>query len=380
MTRERFGLRTIMIPTAAVAGFFIVQTAVALVYSMVYMFAAAVAGGSSGAGIDGLQDTLMSQTNNMAAIYSILIVAAALPALLALRKGSPSAFRTERARAGAAAASAFIMVGVSGFVMLEMSGFSALGEKVPVIREILQNYIDLTEGFVGNGSIAMLILSTCILVPISEELIFRGIVQGELRRVMPAWAAILIQGVLFALVHGNPVQISYVIFPALILGLTYEWTRSIYVPIGLHMLFNFIGSALPTILAQDAAAAQYTYVVQIAMIPAAILGIFYLRSIRRVEPDPAVSPAPFALQPAFAPTGPEGVLLSGIGAAAPDITAGALSDVPAGEPSEVPAGAPSDVPADVPPDVTEDHGEQPPPGSGSSRPAEEKVVWVHRDL
>ncbi|MHB1452785.1 MAG: CPBP family intramembrane glutamic endopeptidase [Saccharofermentanales bacterium] len=298
MKRERFSLRTIVIPVAAVAGFYIIQISVALIYSIIYSIVLSASGQIPETDIiTGMEKTLIQQSNNMGAIYSVIIAIIAMLAMFFLLKGNPKAVRREKPGIGAIFSSVIIIVGISGFISLQMVGLSALGEFVPFIDTILKHYTELAQAFVGDGNVAMIIISTCILIPIAEELVFRGIIQGELRRVFPGWATIIIQAVIFALVHGNIVQISYVIFPALILGLVYEWTKSIYVPIALHMIFNFIGSALPQMLGQNDNAVMYLYVAQIAFIPAAIIGIFYLKSKRFIDPDMSVQQDIQTLQP-----------------------------------------------------------------------------------
>ncbi|MHB8961524.1 MAG: CPBP family intramembrane glutamic endopeptidase [Saccharofermentanales bacterium] len=366
MTRERFSFRTIGIPVAAVVVFYIIQIIVVLIYSILYSLIYYLSGQISGADIlSTLEDLIMRQTNNIGAIYSVVVAAAAAFALFLLLKGNPRAVRREKTSKGAVLASIIIMVGVSGLISLQMLGLSALGEHVPYIGKILKDYNDLAQAFVGDGNIAMIILSTCILVPVAEELVFRGIIQGELRRVFPAWATILIQAVIFALVHGNVVQISYVIFPALLLGLVYEWTKSIYVPIALHMIFNFIGSALPQMLVQNDAAVLYLYVIQIAFIPAAIIGIFYLKSRRRTDPEGIPDQGPQTLQPEFYFASGRSGDISGPDSSVDSGTA--HQDVPFEE--EIPGSSDSDS--------NSQDGSI--PASGESPGAEQRPYWIHRD-
>jgi len=177
----------------------------------------------------------------------------------------------------------------------------ALGEFVPAINNAMNNYIELSKGFIGSGNIPIVILTTCILVPIAEDLVFRGIIQGELRRVMPGWTAVVIQAVIFALVHGNLIQISYVILPAIILGALYEWSKSIYVPIFLHMLFNFTGAAVPLMLEGNANAGQIFVLFEFSIIPLMIIALIFL--YKRRKKDPLVIPSESDIETLPVPTG-----------------------------------------------------------------------------
>jgi hypothetical protein len=87
-----------------------------------------------------------------------------------------------------------------------------------------------------------------LLVGPFEELVFRGGVQGVLRRAWGPRGAVVVAAVLFGLVHwialvGSGSRISYVLVAAalgLILGAIYERTRNLVVPAVVHGLYNSV--------------------------------------------------------------------------------------------------------------------------------------------
>ena len=94
--------------------------------------------------------------------------------------------------------------------------------------------------------LAMVAVSLLVVGPV-EELLFRGVVQGGIRRAFDALPAILIASLLFGLIHlpgvdGSPVeQWAYVgIVAALgcVLGLLYERTDNVLIPGLAHGLYN----------------------------------------------------------------------------------------------------------------------------------------------
>ena len=85
---------------------------------------------------------------------------------------------------------------------------------------------------------AVQIIGLGILVPIAEELIFRGLVYGRIRRMLPVWASVLIASAIFALYHGNMIQILFAFPMALILTLLYEKGKWVGCPILFHMGVN----------------------------------------------------------------------------------------------------------------------------------------------
>jgi membrane protease YdiL (CAAX protease family) len=89
---------------------------------------------------------------------------------------------------------------------------------------------------------------------LGEELYFRGYVQGALRKRHSARYAILVASALFALRHYMQMLLllpKYPIFAAsawvlmgfvvgIALGILYEKTRSLWIPVVIHYLFNII--------------------------------------------------------------------------------------------------------------------------------------------
>lgn len=80
------------------------------------------------------------------------------------------------------------------------------------------------------------LLVGCIFAPLVEELFFRGIIYGWIRRSQNVTVAVLVSAVLFASMHGflSPVQLIGGIAFAVI----YEWRGSIWAAYVLHVLAN----------------------------------------------------------------------------------------------------------------------------------------------
>jgi membrane protease YdiL (CAAX protease family) len=92
------------------------------------------------------------------------------------------------------------------------------------------------------GALPVQILLIAIAAPVAEEVCFRGMLFGGLRERLPFWAAALISGAIFGLLH---VTTGVSVVPPLIafgflLALVYEKTGSIVPCILLHMLNNSV--------------------------------------------------------------------------------------------------------------------------------------------
>ena len=91
------------------------------------------------------------------------------------------------------------------------------------------------------GIVVLRILAIGILGPIAEEFAFRGILMSALRRTaIGAYGAILVTAALWAAIHTQyelPV-LALLFLDGIVLGLARHVTRSIYVPIAMHITGN----------------------------------------------------------------------------------------------------------------------------------------------
>jgi membrane protease YdiL (CAAX protease family) len=74
--------------------------------------------------------------------------------------------------------------------------------------------------------------------PVFEELLFRGLVFGELRKVATVRLALVIQALIFGLYHINPIQGAYAFLIGLLLGYVYYRSSSIVAPMIVHAAIN----------------------------------------------------------------------------------------------------------------------------------------------
>ena len=89
-----------------------------------------------------------------------------------------------------------------------------------------------------------------VVAPIAEEVFFRGFFYRALRTSLPIWAAALIDGVVFGIIHFTGTD-SLVLLPVLgglgvIFCLVYERTGSLYTVIALHAINNTVAFGAQT--------------------------------------------------------------------------------------------------------------------------------------
>ena len=86
--------------------------------------------------------------------------------------------------------------------------------------------------------IAALATLSILIVPIGEEALMRGFVYPIMRQQFSAPVTIALSACLFALLHGNIVQIILTLPLGIACSYMYEQTHNLMQCIGIHMLFN----------------------------------------------------------------------------------------------------------------------------------------------
>lgn len=103
-----------------------------------------------------------------------------------------------------------------------------------------QDFENMTGGVIG-------FIDTGFMAPVAEELLCRGAILGALLRLMPRrpWVAIVVQAVIFGLIHMNPVQTVFGTFYGILLGWLCWRTASVLPGIFIHILNNASALLLP---------------------------------------------------------------------------------------------------------------------------------------
>lgn len=106
----------------------------------------------------------------------------------------------------------------------------------------MQSYMDLVNT-AGIGTLSpLIIVYSCIIAPISEELIFRGVTLGYAKKAMSVVTAVCLQAILFGIFHMNMIQGIYAAFLGLFLGYLCETGGTILISIVFHAFFNICGT------------------------------------------------------------------------------------------------------------------------------------------
>ncbi len=125
--------------------------------------------------------------------------------------------------------------------MLELFGLEA----PPEMQQMFEKIMRQPAGYFVIG----------ILVPIAEEMVFRGAILRTLLRIFNPryhWLPIVLSALLFGAVHANMPQFFHATLLGLLLGWLYYHTNSIVPGIVLHWMNNTIAYVLTMLLPQSA--------------------------------------------------------------------------------------------------------------------------------
>ncbi len=110
--------------------------------------------------------------------------------------------------------------------------------------EVPASDLDPTRLFApGVPGVVMLVIVAVVLAPVTEEIIFRGVLLPALAGRWGMTTAVVGSSLVFSAIHLVPVAIPAVFLFALVVGWLFVRTRSLWVCILAHALFNAIGLA-----------------------------------------------------------------------------------------------------------------------------------------
>jgi len=177
-----------------------------------------------------LLDDVLARTPLITVCSALLTLAVLVIVFLIRRKNPLKEAGVVRTAPSMAAAAAAVTPALYLLVIVVMS-------RLP--EAWLEDYAQASAGLNDTGLLAF--LATVIAAPLVEEVIFRGLIQSRLARVMPGWLAAVLAALTFGLCHGQPVWMAY----AALLGLFFGWIRlrsgSILPSLAAHFVFNLIG-------------------------------------------------------------------------------------------------------------------------------------------
>lgn len=154
---------------------------------------------------------------------------------------------------------------------------------IPFVAQSVESF-DSAWSTIGEDPYIWVCLSVVVFGPIAEELLFRGIIHNSIKKVCNPYVAIVLSGLMFGIWHGEFVQTVYTTFFGIALAVVYEYSGSLWVPIGMHILNNFT-STLPPALDTTSTYLLITRIEEICILPTILLLIYMIRAIHKKEKE-----------------------------------------------------------------------------------------------
>ena len=171
-----------------------------------------------------------------------------------------------------------IAIGMLGIVSIYFNLLVNLSTYFPIIEESIIQYSEMVSDVEITFTYEKILygIAVALLFPVIEELLFRGIIMQEFLSTMGRTPAIILSGLIFGLMHGQPIQIGYAFICGMILSAVYFYSQSIYIAILTHAVFNFIGTNVAGFIEGHEQAINTLGYIEYAFIFFAVAAMMYL--------------------------------------------------------------------------------------------------------
>lgn len=156
--------------------------------------------------------------------------------------------------------------------------------------------VDYVEGLkelkpTGPLSIFITFFGLCVIVPIGEEIIFRGIIQRVFERNMGGIVALFLAGAFFGVIHLTPQLLLSMVAFGIYLGFLFYTTSNLFYPILAHCVLNSVAFVQLISTPVEEAAQTPFYVRNIwTLVPALIALAYLLYQIKKGDPVKTKTP------------------------------------------------------------------------------------------
>ncbi len=216
--------------------------------------------------ITAFSEMIYSNYGLLAAISGLLT----LPLLVFL-------FRNDRAKEKAAAVyEAWENVPFIHYILVFIAGVSACIAVNHLLifsrlTELLYDSYEDSAALLFQGKLVLEILFAGIMIPVVEELIFRGLAYRRMRWYLKPLPAMILSALYFGAVHGNWLQGIYAFILGMLLAFAYERFKNLLAPILIH-----IGANVVSVLISDDGIMDAVYLddTLFLIVTAAALGVF----------------------------------------------------------------------------------------------------------
>ena len=183
---------------------------------------------------------LFGESNEIYMLKQMVSSGSTIPFLLALKKQDAYAeevvYGKERRMTLKEGACLAVLVFFSMAVLgMALNNFIAMTP----LMQVSTGFQNANEAFFGGGVLFEL-LASCIVVPVAEELLFRGILLKRCSYLVGENWGVVFSAVLFGIIHVNLVQFIYATLLGLLLAVLVQKTKRIWTAVLGHVAVNLM--------------------------------------------------------------------------------------------------------------------------------------------
>ena len=172
------------------------------------------------------------------ALYAIIVLIGTAGVLAENRRSFTTQFGIDRVHPSKALAWGLLVFGAVMLVETPLTEASAWALDALKMPHPEQQSVETFRHYSDGLMILSFLLQAIFLFPVIEELFFRGFLLTFLKKYTSTWGAILFSGGIFAFAHLNLGAVLPLWFLGIVLGIAYEHTGSLLVPMTIHACFN----------------------------------------------------------------------------------------------------------------------------------------------
>jgi membrane protease YdiL (CAAX protease family) len=173
-------------------------------------------------------------------LYLVLVVVGLSAFLVEARRTASEQFGLTRMRLGKLVKWSLLICGAVIFVELPLGQVVDLMMNAIHLPHPEQETVEVFRRYNQPGQIFLFLVQAVVLSPLIEELFFRGFLLTFLKNYTSTVLAIILSAGVFAFAHANLGSALQLWVLGIVLGVAYEHTGSLLLPIGIHACWNLL--------------------------------------------------------------------------------------------------------------------------------------------
>jgi len=171
-------------------------------------------------------------------LYAIIVLVGLAGVLAENKRTAQTQFGLDRLKPSKALTWGLLVFGAVMLVETPLTEASAWVLDALQVPHPEQQSVETFRQYSQASTIWLFMLQAVFVFPVIEELFFRGFLLTFLKNYTSTWMAIILGAGVFAFAHLNLGVALPLWFLGIVLGVAYEHTGSLIVPIGIHACFN----------------------------------------------------------------------------------------------------------------------------------------------